>query len=95
MSGLSGLGWSGIRVVPLGVDAVRDCPVFVDFDEGSGGGRSRASRFGEMRTLLVRRQATRAKVGSEITAASTATKITGWTATCWLDLPRFRGGVRA
>jgi hypothetical protein len=47
MSGLSGLGWSGIRVVPVDVDAVRGCPVLVDFDEDGGGEAEQGIAVGE------------------------------------------------
>src|SRR5512134_2958468 len=47
MSGLSGLGWSGIRVVPVDVDAVRGCPVLVDLDEDGGGEAEQGIAVGE------------------------------------------------
>jgi len=47
MSGLSGLGCSGIRVVPVDVDAVRGCPVFVDFDEDGAGEAEQGIAVGE------------------------------------------------
>lgn len=47
MPGLSGLGWSGIRVVPVDVGAVRGCPVLVDFDEDGGGEAEQGIAVGE------------------------------------------------
>src|SRR5512144_1321235 len=46
-SGLSGLGWSGIRVVPVDVDAVRGSPIFVDLDEDGGGEAEQGIAVGE------------------------------------------------
>src|SRR5512132_3956804 len=43
----SGLGWSGIRGVPVDVDAVRGCPVLVDLDEDGGGEAEQGSAVGE------------------------------------------------